>query len=146
RTWSERMKKAFIFAVIILLVYSASGGTAPVMQDSISGDWTARIKDTTRGKEVLLQLRIERSDKEESWGGWNWGMNLPLQDFRGLDQNASGQTQFAFAKEAGSIVFDGLMKDGNGVGSFKFTPSGGFISAMRGLGYDNLTSEKLLSM
>jgi hypothetical protein len=47
---------------------------------------------------------------------------------------------------AGVVVFDGLFKDGRGVGDFRFTPNGGFVSRMRELGYADLPTEKLFSM
>jgi len=44
------------------------------------------------------------------------------------------------------VTFSGLFKDGNGVGDFKFAPSGAFLNAMRGLGYEQISTEKQFSM
>jgi hypothetical protein len=69
-----------------------------------------------------------------------------LRDFTGLNQNANSNVQFTLRREAGVVLFDGLFKDGKGVGDFKFTPDSGFIATMRNLGYDGLTTEKLFTM
>ncbi|MGH9752905.1 MAG: hypothetical protein ACREA2_08985, partial [Blastocatellia bacterium] len=46
---------ALVFAVIGLL---ARGGAAssPVVQETISGDWTAKVKQTDRGPALWLSL------------------------------------------------------------------------------------------
>ena len=49
-------------------------------------------------------------------------------------------------REAGTIVFTGLFSNGKGVGEFRFSPNGNFISTMRGLGYEELSNDKLFTM
>jgi hypothetical protein len=133
---------ALVFAAIGLF---ARGHTAPlpVAQETITGDWTAKVKQTDRG--AVLWLSLNRSS-EPGRGRSQMSHDFPLQDFTGLNPNANSNVQFTLQREAGTVFFDGLFKDGRGVGDFKFTPNNGFISTMRNLGYDNLSSEKLFSM
>src|SRR5262249_12974847 len=105
------------------------------------GDWSAKVKEGKNGRQLWLTLR---RDEENHHG--NWSMDMPLGDFRGLDAGANGAVQFNLSREAGVITFEGLFKDGNGVGEFKFAPSGAFISAMRSLGYDNISIDKQFAM
>src|SRR5687768_10465359 len=117
------MRKIILLATIALLIYSFSGSSYAT-QDSISGDWTARVKDTSKGKRLWLNLRVDRDERKG--GSSNWGSDMELQDFRGFDANANGPVQFNITREAGAITFDGLFQNGNGVGSFKFTPNNSF--------------------
>src|SRR5262245_34357862 len=142
------MKKPMILgSVLIAYVLSVSIGGHQVasMQEKFSGNWTAKVKDTEKGQMLWLNLTMDR-DKDGRKSYSNWGFTLPLQDFSGLNPNANSQTQFTLNREAGTVLFDGLFKDGKGVGDFRFTPNTSFISTLRGLGYDDVPSDKLFSM
>jgi len=143
------MKKALMISAITL-VFAAIGlltrgytAPSPTVQETISGDWTAKVKQTDRGPVLWLSLN---HGSEGRWGRSQMSSDFPLQDFTGLNPNADSNVQFTLRREAGVIFFDGLFKDGRGVGDFRFTPNDGFIAAMRNLGYDNLSAEKLFSM
>src|SRR2546428_6149666 len=133
---------AFVFAALSLLTrgYTAP---SPVVQETISGDWTAKVKQTDKGPVLWLSLNHSSEGRK---GRSQMSSDFPLQAFTGLNPNANSNVQFTLQREAGTIFFDGLFKDGRGVGDFRFEPNSGFISTMRNLGYDNLTSEKLFSM
>src|SRR5262249_40189561 len=133
---------AFAFVAIGLI---ASGYTAPsqAAQETITGDWTAKFKQTDRGPLPWLSLN---RNTDAGKGRFQMSSDFPLQDFTGLNPNANSNVQFTLQREAGVVLFDGLFKDGRGVGDFRFTPNSGFISTMRNLGYDELTTEKLFSM
>jgi hypothetical protein len=133
---------ALVFAAVGLLprIYSAPSSSA---QETISGDWTAKVKQTDKGPVLWLSLNhVSDRGKDRS----QMSCDFPLQDFTGLNPNANSNVQFTLRREAGVVFFDGLFKDGRGVGDFRFTPNDGFIATMRNLGYDNLTAEKLFSM
>src|SRR5215831_17641057 len=133
---------AFVFVAIGLL---ARGYTAPspAAQETIAGDWTAKVKQTDRGPVLWLSLN---RNTDAGKGRFQMSSDFPLQDFTGLNPTANSNVQFSLQREAGVVLFDGLFKDGRGVGDFKFTPNSGFISTMRNLGYEELTTEKLFSM
>src|SRR5262245_40451709 len=143
------MKKALIINATVLvfaaLCLLARGGTAssPTAQETITGDWTAKVKQTDRGPALWLSLN-RNTDAEK--GRFQMSSDFPLQDFTSLNPNANSNVQFTLQREAGVVYFDGLFKDGRGVGDFRFEPNSGFIATMRSLGYDGLTTEKLLSM
>jgi len=143
------MKKALMISAIALVFAAIGlltrGYTAPsaTIQETISGDWTAKVKQTDRGPVLWLSLN---HGSEGRRGRSQMSSDFPLRDFTGLNPNANSNVQFTLQREAGVIFFDGLFKDGRGVGDFRFTPNDGFIAAMRNLGYDNLSAEKLFSM
>src|SRR5262245_13123713 len=140
------MKKAFMIAIVVLplaaLGLLARGYTAPSssVQETISGDWTAKVKQTDKGPVLWLSLNRNR---DAGRGYFQMSSDFPLQDFTGLNPNADSNVQFTLQREAGVVLFDGLFKDGRGVGDFRFTPNNGFISTMRNLGYEELSVEKL---
>src|SRR5215831_19199153 len=133
---------ALVFAAVASLpqIYSAPSSSA---QETITGDWTAKVKQTDKGPVLWLSLN-HNSDRGK--GRSQMSCDFPLQAFTGLNPNANSNVQFTLQREAGTIFFDGLFKDGRGVGEFRFTQNDGFIATMRNLGYDNLTAEKLFSM
>src|SRR5215470_14989733 len=142
------MRKALIGATIVLVFIALgflahSGATSPAFQETITGDWTAKVKQTDKG--AVLWLSLNRNT-DAGKGRFQMSSDFPLQEFTGLNPNADSNVQFSLQREAGVVLFEGLFKDGRGVGDFKFTPNGGFISTMRNLGYDDLTTEKLFSM
>ncbi|MGH9855982.1 MAG: hypothetical protein ACREBD_39605, partial [Blastocatellia bacterium] len=143
------MKKALIIITIAIVfaalgVLAHGGGTSsPVAQETITGDWTAKVRQTDRG--AVLWLSLNRNT-DAGKGRFQMSSDFPLPDFTGLNPNANSNVQFTLQREAGVVLFDGLFKDGRGVGDFKFTPNASFISTMRNLGYDDLSVEKLFSM
>jgi hypothetical protein len=143
------MKKAFMIAIVILplaaLGLLARGYTAPssFVQETITGDWTAKVRQTDKGPVLWLSLSHGSEGRK---GGSQTSCDFPLQAFTGLNPNANSNVKFTLQREAGVVFFDGLFKDGRGVGDFRFEPNSGFIATMRSMGYDGLTTEKLLSM
>src|SRR5262245_46123812 len=133
---------AFVFAAIGLLPRSYSAPSSTV-QETISGDWTGKVKQTDKGPVLWLSLNHGSEGRK---GGSQMSCDSPLQAFTGLNPNANSNVQFTLQREAGTVFFDGLFKDGRGVGDFRFNPNSGFIATMRSMGYDGLTTEKLFSM
>jgi hypothetical protein len=143
------MKKALMISAIVLVTAAVGlltrGYTAPspAVQDAIGGDWTAKVKQTDKGPALWLSLNRNTDARK---GGFQMSMEIPLQDFTGLNPNANSNVQFTLAREAGTVFFNGLFKGGRGVGDFRFEQNGGFISTMRDMGYGGLTAEKLFTM
>src|SRR5499426_1707148 len=143
------MKKALIittttlvFAALGLLSRGGDASTGAA-QETITGDWTAKVKQTDRGPALWLSLN---RNTDSGKGRFQMSSDFPLQDFTGLNPNADSNVRFTLQREAGVVLFEGLFKDGRGVGDFRFEPNSGFIATMRSMGYDGLTTEKLLSM
>ena len=139
------MKKALLCAALVVtalgLVYSSRAARTVAAQEQITGDWSAKVTDTDKGKRLWLQMETRKPN-----GHSQMSSTFKLEEFSGFNPNANGNTQFAMKREAGEILFTGLVNDGKGVGDFHFTPNGNFINAMRGLGYDNLSPEKVFAM
>jgi len=138
-------------AVISLATYSGpassdspSGPSPFALQDNITGQW---LLELTPGADSA-RITINRN-----YGGHGHSSNsfdLPLASIRGLNQSQAGSSgsavKFEVAADAGTFSCEGWFKEGNGSGHFTFAPNQAFASEMRGLGYDNLTSEDLFSM
>src|SRR5215813_7251919 len=113
-------------------------------QEQVVGDWSAKVRDTDKGKKLWLELRSEAPDKSRRFNMSSSDYNL--EDFTGFNPNANGATQFALSREAGAIVFTGLVSEGKGVGEFRFTPNTAYLAAMRNLGYDDIKSDKQFAL
>ncbi len=143
------MKKVLIISTVALVFVAislfAQGYTAPspAVQETITGDWTAKVKQTDSGPVLWLSLNRNTDARK---GRSQMSSDFPLQDFTGLNPNANSNVQFTLQREAGTVFFDGLFKDGRGVGDFRFRPNSGFIATMRNLDYDDLTTEEIFSM
>lgn len=142
--------KKILTGSLVALVVSALGlltrgytAPSPAVQETITGDWTAKVKQTDKGPELWLSLN-RNNDRRN--GGFQMSVEIPLRDFTGLNPNANSNVQFTLQRDAGAVFFDGLFKDGRGVGDFRFQQNSGFIAAMKNLGYDGLTTEKLFTM
>jgi len=130
-----------LMAGLTLWSHAARGAAA---QEQVAGDWSAKVRDTDKGKKLWLELRSEAPDK---WRRFNMSSSdYNLEDFTGFNPNANGATQFALSREAGDIVFTGLVSEGKGVGDFRFTPNGAYLAAMRNLGYDDINSDRLFAL
>ncbi|MFN8003641.1 MAG: hypothetical protein U0X75_21805 [Acidobacteriota bacterium] len=89
------------------------------VQETITGDWTAKVRQTE--KEPVLWLSLSRNrEKKARW--FQSSQDFPLREFSGLNPNANASVQFTLMREAGTIFFDGLFKDGKGVGDFRLRP------------------------
>lgn len=145
----EMMKRAIPMVLTIMLtaalalVSGSSATHSTAGQETITGDWTAKIKETDRGPALWLSLNRNTDFRR---GRFQMSRDFPLQDFTGLNPNANSNVQFTLQREAGVVLFDGLFKDGRGVGDFRFTPNSSFVSAMRNLGHNDLSAEKLFTM
>jgi hypothetical protein len=145
---SRIMKKVSIILTVALVISAAGlltrGYTAPAVQETINGEWTAKVKQTDSGPMLWLSLN-RNTDRRK--GEFQMNSEIPLQEFTGLNPNADSNVQFTLSRDAGAVVFDGFFRDGKGVGDFKFTPNSGFIATMKKQGYSNgLTTEKLFAM
>src|SRR6185436_10785290 len=118
------MKKMLALAAVLLL-----GGAGSLLAE-IHGSWTASTETAKAGR---IHFNIAR-------GNWqHYGDTMKLADFRGLSDaqiHASVQTpvQFQLAREAGTLQFEGVFRNGDGAGQFTFESNPAFPSAVRALG------------
>jgi hypothetical protein len=115
--------------VSLLAVTQAASG-----QQTLTGEWTASFDPE---KPNRIQLNFERRNNR---GGRNQtGQGYDFAELQGLtrEQAASGgAVRFSLVREAGRIDCEGSFQNGKGSGTFRFTGNQGFLSAMKGRGFD----------
>src|SRR5688572_14453836 len=82
---------AFVFLAIGLLArgYTASPSAA---QETITGDRTAKVKQSDKG--AVLWLSLNRNG-DAGKGRFQMSSDFPLRDFTGLNPNANSNVQFS---------------------------------------------------
>ncbi|RYZ34406.1 MAG: hypothetical protein EOO72_13130, partial [Myxococcaceae bacterium] len=89
-----------------------------------TGTWGAYVK------EQQLQLSLQPKDRPDS----HHGFFAPLTDFQGLSTAEGSSAPFKLVREAGTFDFEGRFKDGQGVGTWRFSPDAGFAKKLAELG------------
>lgn len=144
-------------AVALALFVLAAGTRAALAQETLTGTWTGSIGGEKFGPKV--GRKFEKAD-ENDWqkeGAKSDGLHLSLErrtarggrsqmgqtyDFSELQgitreqAQGTGPVRFALVREAGRVELEGSFQAGKGSGTFTFTPDRGFVSAMKGRGFD----------
>ena len=104
-------------------------------QSQLTGTWTASVsKDSNDTSKV--NLNFERRSKN---GHSQHGQTYEFSDLQGLSRDQAlrgGPVNFSLVREAGRIDCEGSFQDGKGSGTFRFTGSAAFVSAMKSRGFD----------
>ncbi|NNC04768.1 4-hydroxy-3-methylbut-2-enyl diphosphate reductase [Corallococcus exiguus] len=85
-----------------------------------TGTWGAYVK------EQKLQLSLQPKDRPDS----HHGFSAPLADFQGLSTADGSSAPFKLVREAGTFDFEGRFKDGQGVGTWRFSPDASFTKKL----------------
>src|SRR5262245_20532957 len=102
------MKKALIISTTALvfaalgLLSRGSTASSGAVQETITGDWTAKVKQSDRGPVLWLSLN---RNTDAGRGYFQMSSDFPLQDFTGLNPNADSNVQFTLQREAGVVLF-----------------------------------------
>jgi len=131
------MRRPVAAIVAALLTLPLAGGAAA--QD-IRGTWFAgQGRDAQTGPTLHLEMRLH---------GSNWGRTVPIGELQGLDARAAagGAARFQLRREAGTVTFNGTFSDGQGVGSFTFTPDQAFAAALVRRGMERPSAQQQWSM
>ncbi len=124
------IRSVFGLAFIVLVF----GSYVIVAQTTMTGDWKANVKSENSDKIYLsFERRTERGGKNQMGSSYEYSA-LP-----GLTREqaaASGAVKFSLVREAGTIDCEGSFQNGKGAGTFRFTASPSFVSAMRSRGFD----------
>lgn len=118
-----------LFLSALLLVAGALELSAATV--TTRGSWTASLAEKS-SNELYIRTMHHRS---------NNGQTLPLSEIGNLSLSqirSSAQTpvNFELRREAGTIAFEGVFKDGDGAGHFTFTPSSTYEASLRSMGLD----------
>jgi hypothetical protein len=128
--------RALAFCVMALGFAQA----APAAEE-FKGTWT--LEPTTNAGRIHIALR-HRSDRHHS----NIELDQPTSGFTGLDLTTPGKRDVAFSmtRDAGRVDFEGYIKDGEGAGTYRFTPDAKYVPAMRAVGFDDIDDAKQFAM
>ena len=128
---SKKIWARFVISLSFLVLVSGSTVTS---QNAIRGDWSASLVQADSGK---INLKFER--RTEKGGKHQMGQSYSFADLQGLSREhvlSGGPVKFSLVREAGTIDCEGSFQDGKGSGTFRFTGSQSFVSAMKSRGFD----------
>jgi hypothetical protein len=113
----------------LLIVAATLTLTSSAFAQEIRGTWAASSE-----KPGTLHLSLTRKHNHN-------GQTYPLSVFEGLTTaqlTAGAQTpvQFRLLREAGTVSFEGLFRQGEGAGHFSFAPNRQFLQTLRSLGVE----------
>ncbi len=136
---------AFIFLSAILLFSSS----IIVLGQTQTGTWKAKVSKKSNQK-LNISFYKEKNTSSENRKRYSIsGSNFKISDLQGLTENqingSNIPVNFSIVREAGTIQFSGTFNQGKGEGNYTFTADSNFISAMAGLGFNNISDEKLFS-
>lgn len=124
------MKRLMLIATLLLAATSAL---------ALDGAWTATRSDKNPDK---YYLNITTGNHSQN------GSTYTLSELGLTAAQVQSATQtpvtFQFKREAGTITFEGVFKNGNGAGQMSFAPNRNYINAVKALGieWDLGTSKK----
>ena len=137
------MNKALLRIIVMLLCMATLSFTTSTSQEPLTGQWTAEWKSEANEVEMMLNRRSGKFGNNMS------SVILTPDKLQGLTRtqafSAGTSVNFRLVRDAGTLTCDGWFKEGKGAGHWTFTQDQNFISEMRGLGYDDLTEERLLA-
>jgi hypothetical protein len=124
----------YLFSFVVSLAFALAVAHSEMSaQSTLTGDWTASIKETGDKIHLNFERHSEKGNRNQS------GQSYAFSDLQGLtrEQAASGgAVRFSLVREAGRIDCVGSFENGKGSGTFTFTGNAGFVSAMKSRGFD----------
>src|SRR5215831_11258751 len=137
-------KAGVLVAICIITLALGHVRARTAQQDPTTGQWAIDPTGSPDTVHLTLQSTLGGS------GSYSSSFNIPVAELRGLTGAAvaadGAATRFALVREAGVISFEGWFKNQSGSGHFSFSPNPAFVSDMRALGYDSLSSKNLFFM
>ncbi|HEV2835830.1 MAG TPA: hypothetical protein VGW58_10960 [Pyrinomonadaceae bacterium] len=102
-------------------------------QSALTGTWTASVSKDDSKLHLSFERRSERGHRNQM------GQNFDFAELQGLTREqalSGGPVSFSLVREAGRIDCEGSFQNGKGSGTFRFTGSAAFVSAMKSRGFD----------
>jgi hypothetical protein len=133
--------------VSTLLALGICAGGFPVLgapaAAQYQGEWEADL--STRSDRVHLQLYSGPRSRSQT------GFSVDLAELVGLsagtlEGDRRADVRFELRRDAGTVVFEGQVRRGEGWGDFTFTENPDFRPGMARLGHDDLTDREVFSM
>jgi len=117
---------------------------ATAQSPTVEGTWSTRARERDNGRR-----RIQISMQVDGDGTWQMGFSVEDGGLNGLSfeqaRGTSDTVRFQLVRDAGTVAFEGLIRDGRGAGTFSFTPDTGWQRDMAGFGYDDLSDKQVFS-
>ncbi len=109
--------------------------------EEFKGTWS--IERSRNAGQVHFALR-HRSEHHNS----NIEMDQPTSAFTGLDLTTPGKhdVKFAMTRDAGRLDCEGYINDGEGAGTYRFTPDAKYVPAMSAVGFGDIDDNKQFAM
>ena len=131
-------KRPWILVFSLMLAVSVAGlisvaGSSAAVQNVLNGEWKASLSDNKSRVNLNLELRKEKGSRHQM------GQDYDFSELQGLSRDQAvggGPVRFSLVREAGTIECEGSFQNEKGSGTFRFTGSQAFLSAMKGRGFD----------
>ena len=123
---------AFVALAAAANVGTRTGSNA-LAQKALSGEWTASLVEDKSKVNLNFERRTEKGGKHQHDQPYDFS------DLQGLTREQvsnGGPVKFRIVREAGTIDCEGSFQNGKGSGTFRFTGSLAFLSAMKSRGFD----------
>lgn len=124
---------AFAFIIIII------GKFVIVAQNVVTGEWKSENWSEKSDKKDREPGKIHLSFERRTDHGKNQhGSRFAFSELQGLtpEQTQNGRVSFRLVREAGTVECEGEFVNGRGAGTFRFTPNGSYVTAMKSRGFD----------
>lgn len=132
--------KKFV-AVVAISVCAWTLAASALAAGESRGKWTL----SPSGQSGRVEFGLYR---RHDGGSHNHESAWPVSAFQGLDlaTRARQDVKFSVARDAGRFDCDGFLENGEGAGSFVFTPDAKFVPAMDALGFEDIDADKQFAM
>jgi hypothetical protein len=125
-------KKMWMLFVLSLAFIVSVAGFNLSAQTTVTGDWKASLVDDNSRINLNFERRSEKGGKHQMGQTYDFA-ELGLTREQVL---SGGPVRFSLVREAGTIDCEGSFQNGKGSGTFRFTGSQAFVSAMKSRGFD----------
>jgi hypothetical protein len=128
------MRKHWITQTIFVAGAAAWMLTGAMASEVTSGQWTMQRSD----RPGMVQFTMRSSAKSHRF---STSSDWPTSSFTGLD--LAQDTQFALTRDAGTIEFEGALRNSAGGGTFQFSPDPNYAQQMKSLGFDGVKDKQI---
>jgi hypothetical protein len=108
----------------------------------LTGTWTSKLDRQNSSSDFVVVDLVERSGGSSSTSGYGW----TSKDFDSLLRSADGPVHAVVHREAGTLTFNGTIKDGRGSGGVVWEPDGWYLKEMSRLSGETITSRRALDL
>lgn len=118
---------------------SAARPRPMIAREVVTGEWSAEFRPDTGAVHLMIHRRVGDKGSDKRY------FQLSLYRLEGLSQvlpiQNGSQLKFRLTRDAGTFLFQGVFRGGNGSGGYRFTYDPGFVARMKELGYGDIPPE-----